>query len=84
MALIPNHKLLTNIGNGFSLWILGIVYLLLQGYLLVDAPIATTIAIVIGGLFGFVYVMFLKKGYDLGKWMHQLLHLLNNSLAPKN
>ena len=29
------------------------------------------------------YVMLLNKGNDLGKWMHELLHLLNNSLAPK-
>jgi membrane associated rhomboid family serine protease len=84
MAFIPNHKLLTNIAGGVSLWVLGIVYLLLEGYLLLKAPFATTLAVVLGGLFGFVYVMFLKKGLDLGKWMHQLLHLLNNSLAPKN
>jgi hypothetical protein len=32
---------------------------------------------------GYLYVMLLNKGKDLGKWMHQLLHLLNNSLAPK-
>ena len=32
----------------------------------------------------FLYILLLKKGIDLGKWMHQLLHLLNNSLAPKN
>ena len=45
---------------------------------------ATDIAIICGGIAGFVYVMLLKRGKDLGKWMHQLLHLLNNSLAPKN
>ncbi|MEY3188254.1 MAG: hypothetical protein RIT41_789, partial [Bacteroidota bacterium] len=32
---------------------------------------------------GLLYVMLLNKGRDLGKWMHQLLALLNNSLAPK-
>jgi hypothetical protein len=32
---------------------------------------------------GLLYVILLNKGNDLGKWMHQLLHLLNNSLAPK-
>jgi len=84
IALIPNYKLLPNVAGGIPVWILGIVFLLIQGYGLVDANMATDIAIICGGIAGFVYVMLLKRGKDLGKWMHQLLHLLNNSLAPKN
>jgi membrane associated rhomboid family serine protease len=84
MTLIPNYKLLTNIAGGIPLWVLGIVYLLLQGYFLLDEPVAVDIATLIGGLTGAIYIMLLKSGKDLGKWMHQLLHLLNNSLAPKN
>jgi hypothetical protein len=44
--------------------------------------LANNIAIVMGGLFGLIYILLLKKGKDLGKWMHQLLHLVNNSLTP--
>jgi hypothetical protein len=84
MALLPNYKLLPNIGGGISLWIIGVAYLILQGYALIAAPIATDIAILFGGITGLIYVMLLKRGQDLGKWMHQLLHLLNNSLAPKS
>jgi hypothetical protein len=58
--------------------------MLLQGYALLDASISVDIAIAIGGITGLAYVMLLKRGKDLGKWMHQLLHLLNNSLSPKN
>jgi len=60
------------------------VFILLQGYTLIDAPLAVDISIGIGGMMGLFYVMLLKRGIDLGKWMHQLLHLLNNSLSPKN
>jgi membrane associated rhomboid family serine protease len=84
MALVPNHKLLTNLAGGIPVWILGVVYLLLQGYAILDEPIASDLATIAGGVMGAVYVMLLKRGVDLGKWMHQLLHLLNNSLAPKN
>lgn len=84
MALIPNHKLLSNIAGGIPLWLLGILYLLLQGYLLLDEPVAVDIATLLGGLTGGIYIMLLKRGKDLGKWMHQLLHLLNNCLAPKS
>jgi membrane associated rhomboid family serine protease len=84
MFLIPNYKLLTQLAGGIPVWILGILYLLLQGYSLMDQPIAVDLAVVMGGLLGGIYIMLLKRGQDLGKWMHQLLHLLNNSLAPKN
>ena len=42
------------------------------------------ISYLVAGVIGFTYIQLLKKGKDLGKWMHQLVHLLNNSLAPKN
>ncbi len=84
IILIPNHKLLPNLAGGIPVWIIGIAFLLLQGYALLDANFATEIATLFGGIAGVVYVMLLKRGKDLGKWMHQLLHLLNNSLAPKS
>jgi membrane associated rhomboid family serine protease len=84
ITLFPNYKLLPNLYGGLPIWILGMIYLLLQGYFLLDANIATDIVTLVGGLTGAVYVMLLKRGKDLGKWMHQLLNLLNNSLAPKN
>ena len=84
LTLIPNHKLLPSLAGGIPVWILGIVFLLLQVSFLINANMATKIVTICGGIAGFVYVMLLKRGMDLGKWMHQLLHLLNNSLAPKN
>jgi membrane associated rhomboid family serine protease len=84
LTLIPNYKVLPNLAGGIPLWILGVVFIILQASFLIDANLATKLATVGGGIAGFVYVMLLKRGKDLGKWMHQLLHLLNNSLAPKN
>lgn len=82
-ALIPNYKFLSNIVGGLSLWIVGILYLLLSGYLLKDSSIAVIVSTLAGGCSGLIYVVLLKKGIDLGKWMHQFIHSLNNSLAPQ-
>ena len=84
VALIPNHKILPTIMGGIPLWILGSIYLLLQGYSLINTSLSVIISIAIGGLTGLTYVLLLKRGKDLGKWMHQLLHLLPNRLSPKN
>lgn len=84
MVLTPQYKLLSSLLGGLPIWILGIIYLVLQGYSLVNTSLSVILSIAIGGVSGGVYVMLLKRGKDLGKWMHQLLHLLNNSLSPKN
>jgi hypothetical protein len=57
--------------------------MVIQGLSFIHMEWATVVASLIGAATGALYIVLLKKGLDLGKWMHQLLHLLNNSLAPK-
>ena len=84
VALNPNYKVLKSVGGGIPIWVFGLIFMALQAYLLLEAPLAIQLCVLLGGLVGFIYILLLKKGKDLGKWMHQLLHLLNNSLMPKN
>ena len=81
---IPNFKIINKLAGGVPVWFLGIIYFALQAYDVKEAPIAIILSIVFGGITGGCYILLIKKGKDLGKWMHQLLHLLNNSLSPKN
>ena len=84
LLLQPQYRLLKNIGGGIPLWVLGLCFIVLQGFSFIHIQWATILASLIGAATGALYILLLKKGIDLGKWMHQLLHLLNNSLAPKN
>jgi membrane associated rhomboid family serine protease len=81
--IAPRYKLLANIGNGVPLWILTVIYFALQIAMLTKYPIANSVVAMISVMMGLVYVLLLKKGVDLGKWMHNLLHWLNKSAAPK-
>jgi len=81
--IAPRFKLLANIGSGIPLWILSLLYFALQIAILTKYPFANTIVAIISVIMGLVYVLLLKKGVDLGKWMHNLLHWLNNRAAPK-
>ena len=83
VTLAPQYRLLKNIGKGIPVWILAMVYLIIQALTLQEASLALIISYLAAATTGLLYVMLLNKGNDLGKWMHQLLHLLNNSLAPK-
>jgi hypothetical protein len=81
--IAPRYKLLANIGNGVPLWILTVIYFALQIAMLTKYPVANSIVAMIAVFMGVVYVLLLKRGVDLGKWMHNLLHWLNKSAAPK-
>jgi len=81
--LIPQYKFLPHIGKGIPLWMISLLYLILQIASLTHYQLANTIVTMIAGLAGAVYVLLLKKGTDLGKWMHNLLHWLNKRAAPK-
>ena len=83
VRLAPKYRLLKNIGKGIPVSILAMVYLIIQALTLQEASLALIISYLAAATTGLLYVMLLNKGNDLGKWMHQLLHLLNNSLAPK-
>ncbi len=81
--LAPRFKLLTNMGNGVSIWVLTIIYLVLQITSLTKHQFANSLVVMAAAGMGIVYVLLLKKGIDLGKWMHNLLHWLNKRAAPK-
>ena len=81
--LVPRFKLLANIGNGVPVWILSIIYFALQIATLTNYQFANSVVAILSVVMGVVYVLLLKKGVDLGKWMHNLLHWLNKSAAPK-
>ena len=76
-------RLLANIGSGIPLWILSLLYFALQIAMLTKFQFANSLVAMISVIMGLVYVLLLKKGVDLGKWMHNLLHWLNKSAAPK-
>jgi uncharacterized membrane protein YqgA involved in biofilm formation len=61
----------------------GIIYFALQIATLTNYQFANSLVAIISVLTGVVYVLLLKNGIDLGKWMHNLLHWLNNRAAPK-
>ena len=79
----PKYKLLENLAGGIPLWVLGLIYLIIQFSSIMHEVGPILIVHFVGAATGLFYILLLRKGMDLGKWMHQLLHILNNSLAPK-
>lgn len=82
--LLPRYQFLTHIGNGIPLWMISLIYIGLQIASLTQYQWVNSILVIISSGMGLVYVLLLKKGIDLGKWMHNLLHWINKIAAPKN
>lgn len=82
IILTPTQKLLPNIGKGYPVWMLVIIYGIVTTLSVTSLPIQKNIALLLAGFVGILYALLLKKEIDLGNWMHQLLHKINNSLTP--
>lgn len=83
IVIAPKYTLLSNIAGGVQVWVVALFYLVATGYALVGNNWQITTTIILGGFTGAVYMKLIKKGIDLGSWMHQLIQRLNNSLTPK-
>lgn len=83
LLLVPNYRLLTNMGKGIPTWIVGVIYFALQIPVIIKSQSSSIIAIISATLLGIVYALLLKRKVDLGKWMHHLLIWINKSAAPK-
>ncbi len=84
-ALSPNFKLFAQIRGGISLWVFTILYLLIDLSGIREAGLAYSLAHLGAALAGFLFIFFLKKGYDGSVWMNKvyskIIHLFNPVVA---
>jgi membrane associated rhomboid family serine protease len=68
-ALSPGYRLFPMLGNGIPLWILTALYVVID---LSSIGRSTNIFIahLSAGLMGYVYILLLKQGKDIGAWMN--------------
>lgn len=80
--LSPAYKLFPMIGGGIPLWGLTTLYLISD---LATVSISDTGNLVVqltGAVIGFLFVLFLRMGYDWSTWMSNLFDWINNLFKP--
>lgn len=77
----PDYRIFRQIGNGIPIWILTVIYLLLNLRGIIQlSPFAFAM---IGGAFaGGIFVYFLKQGKDGSTWMNNLYDRFNHLFDP--
>ena len=81
-VLSPNHRFFTQIRGGIPIWIVMLVYMIIDFAGIASSGAPYSIAHLGGALAGFLFVFFLNRGVDASTWMNNLYHSANNLFNP--
>lgn len=79
-TLAPDYRLFRMLNGGIPLWILTIIYIIID--LTGGGEASNHIAHLGGGLVGFLFIVSLRKGYDWSLWMNKIYNWLSNLFNP--
>lgn len=78
----PNYRIFTMLNGGIPIWIVTVLYVILNLAMAPDSNGGTMIAHATGGLMGFAFMAMLQRGRDLGSWMNNLNDWFVNLFNP--
>lgn len=79
----PYYKVFPMLGGGISLWILSVVYLVIDIATLPPNNPVLCITHLAGALAGFAFIFLLRKGIDGSEWMNRLYDWALNLFNPE-
>lgn len=82
-TIAPNYKLLPFLNGGISLWIISVLYVVINITTIPASNPATHIAHLAGGAAGFLFIFLLRRGYDGSDWMNNLYDWFMNLFNPE-
>lgn len=82
MTAAPRYRIFPMINGGVPLWILGVLYLIVNFSTLPTGDLGAYIANLAGGAAGFFFVYRLRRGHDWSIWMNQFFDWCNDLFNP--
>jgi hypothetical protein len=79
-TLAPDYRLFRMLNGGIPLWILTIIYIIID--FTGSGEASNHIAHLGGGLIGFLFIVSLRKGYDWSLWMNKIYNWMSNLFNP--
>jgi membrane associated rhomboid family serine protease len=80
--LAPNYRFFKNLNGGIPIWVLTLVYVLIDFAGVASLGAGFSLAHISGGLAGFVFVFLLRKEIDGSIWMNNLYDWFMNLFNP--
>lgn len=82
VTISPNYKLFPMLNGGISLWIVGIIYLVIDMATIPTNNPALHVAHLAGALAGYLFVLLLRRGFDGAGWMNNFYDWFINLFNP--
>ena len=82
--LSPGYRIFPMIGGGIPLWVLTAFYIISDLATISFSDTGYLIAHIAGAVTGFLFVLFLRMGFDGGQWMNNFFDWVNNLFNPDN
>jgi len=81
-TLAPDYRIFRNLGGGMPVWLLTLVYLLMDFAGVYFRSPAYSMAHLAGAGAGFLFIFLMKRGIDTGSWMHSLYSWVTQLFTP--
>lgn len=78
----PGYRIFSMIGGGIPLWVLTALYIISDLATISFSDTGYLLSHIAGAFAGFLFVFFLRLGFDGGKWMNNLFDWVNNLFNP--
>lgn len=78
----PGYRIFPLLNGGFPLWILTAFYLLISIATLPFYSVTAYVPPVAGALTGYLFIWFIRRGYDWSEWMSNFFDWINDLFNP--
>ena len=78
----PKYKIFPMIGGGIPLWALTALYVISDLATVSISDTGNLVAHLAGAFAGFLFIVFLRRGYDCSEWMSNFFDWVNNLFNP--
>ncbi len=80
--LAPDFRIFRNLGGGIPMWVLTLVFMLISFSGVATTAAPYSLAQLAGAGAGFLFIHFIRKGYDGSVWMNNLYNWFMNIFSP--
>jgi membrane associated rhomboid family serine protease len=80
-TISPKYRFFPMIGGGIPLWIITVIYFLLNASALFSKPVML-LPVLAAALMGYLFIRLLNSGNDLGDWMNSMARWMANLYTP--
>lgn len=81
-TLAPNYRIFQMLNGGIPIWVITVLYLIIDLATIPESNPGGHIAHITGGVMGFAYMTMLRRGKDWGNWMNNFYDWCSNLFDP--